>query len=185
MKPITRIDFIAPRRTSPFALALLLLATVALAWQAWLVWQGQRAVQHQRAALAVSARQAVVPSSSPSPQQRRMHVRLEQLAWHLAAPWDELLDLFERHGTGEVALVRLEPDAASGVVNLLARARDRHAMMVYVVSLESDPRLTSVLLRQHEVLVGADGAPVQFSVSAVWRPGQAQRARPALQEIAP
>ena len=179
MRPIRRIDFIEPHGASRAALALLLLAGALLAWQGWLAWQGQQALQTDRATLAAVTRQAAAPLPSASPEQRREWARIEQLAGHFAAPWDELLAAFEEHGAGRVALVRLEPDAATGIVHLLARARQPRAMMDYVTALEADARLASVLLNHHELLRDVPGTPVEFAVSAVWRVELARRA-PAL-----
>ena len=184
MKSLRRIDFVAPRRAAPASLALFLLAAALLAWQGWLAWQGRASLEHERAEFAAVARRVAAPQRVVSPEQRRQQQQIEQLAGHLAAPWDGLLTLFEEHGAGRVALVRLEPDAATGMVHVLARARHARAMMDYVTALESDARLASVLLSHHEVLREVAGAPVEFSVNAVWRAEVARPVRPALRETA-
>lgn len=184
MKPLRRIDFVAPRRAAPTALALLLLAAAALAWQGWLAWQGRGGLEQERAAFSALRRQAAAPLPVASPEQRRQQQQIEQLAGHFAAPWGDLLLLFEEHSVGRVALVRLEPDAATGMVHVLARARHTRAMMDYVTALENDARLASVLLSHHELLRDVSGAPVEFSVNAVWRAEVARRVRPAMRETA-
>ncbi len=183
MKPLHRIDFVAPRRAAPPALVLLLLAAAALAWQGGLAWQGRSSLEQERAAFAASARQAAAPLPVAAPEERRRQQQIEQLAGHLAAPWDSLLLLFEEHGAGRVALLRLEPDAATGIVHVLARARHPRAMMDYVTALEDDARLESVLLNHHELLRDVSGTPVEFSVNAVWRAEVAQqRTQPMVRE---
>ena len=185
MKTITPIDFVARRSVPGAGLAMLALAAGVLAWQGWLVWQDQRTLQQQRDAFATLTQQADAPARVVSAQERRPLARIDELARHLAAPWDELLALFEKHGAGDVALVRLEPDAASGLVTLTARARHRRVMMAYVIALENDSRLSSVLLNHHESLPDVEGTPVQFSVTAQWRPGTPQRSKTASQEMTP
>lgn len=184
MKTITPIDFVARRSVPGTGLALLALAALALAWQGWLTWQDQRMLQHQREAFATLTHQADAPPRVVSAEERRQLAQIAQLSRHLAAPWDELLALFEKHGAGDVALVRLEPDASTGLVNLTARARHRRVMMAYLLALESDPRLSAVLLTHHETLPDVEGTPVQFSITAQWRPGSPQRGKTATQEMA-
>ena len=115
------------------------------------VWQDRDVLERQRDACAAASRQAAAPQRSVTPPEAAaQHAQLEQLARHLAAPWGDLLALFEQHGAGDVALVRLEPDAAIGRVTLTARARQRAAMLAYVIALEHDARLASVLLTHHK-----------------------------------
>ena len=183
MKKISPVDFVARRTVPPTGLALLLLAGGVLAWQGWLAWQDQRALQNQREAFATMLRPSDGAPKALSAQERQWQAQINQVARHLTAPWDELLSLFEKHGAGDVALVRLEPDAGTGLVTLTARARHRRVMMAYLIALENDPHLTSVLLNQHEVLAEVEGAPVQFSITAQWRPGS-PRTKAAVQEMA-
>ena len=183
MRPITTIDFVARRSLPSAGVTMLLLAAGVLAWQGWLAWQDQRAMQHQRDAFAASTRQAEVPQKATSPAERRQIAQIEFVARHLAAPWDQLLAMFEKHGAGEVALVRIEPDASTGLVTLTARARDRRVMMAYVIALENDLRLSSVLLNHHETLGDVDGAPVLFAITAQWRAVSAQPAKAVSQEM--
>lgn len=173
MKLLTPIDFVAPRRSPGIGLALLALAAAALAWQGWLVWSDQQALNRQRDAFAATLRQASAPQRAVAPEERRAQAQLDHLSLHLAAPWNELMDMFEKHGRGDVALVRLEPDATTGMLTVTARARHRRVMLAYVMALENDKRLASVLLNHYETLHDVDGAPVQFSIHAVWRPGMA------------
>ena len=183
MKKIFPVDFVA-RPGLPSAGALLMLvAAGALTWQGWMAWQDQEALQHQREAFASLARQTAVPQRMASADEGRQMAQFETVARRLAAPWNELLGLFEKHGAGDVALVRLEPDASTGLVTLTARARNRRVMMAYLLALESDPRLLSVLLNHHEVLADVEGTPVQFSITAQWRAAEPHRAKAGAQEM--
>jgi Tfp pilus assembly protein PilN len=173
MKRITPIDFVAPRRAAGIGRALLALAAAGLAWQGGLAWNAQQSLAQQAESFAVAMRQAAAPQRTAAPLQQRAQAQIEHLSRHLAAPWDQLMDLFEKHGNGDIALVRLEPDATTGVVSVTARARHRRIMLAYVMALENDKRLSSVLLNHYETLHDVDGAPVQFSVHAVWRPAVA------------
>jgi hypothetical protein len=179
MKPIASVDLIGNRSMPGVGMPLLALAVAALAWQSWLAWSGQAAFEQQREAFAVTLRQAAVPRPPVAPEEQRTQLQMEHLARHLAAPWNELMALFEKHGAGDVALVSLEPDATTGIVTLTARARHRRAMLAYVMALEKDVRLSSVLLDRHETLHEVEGTPVQFSLHAVWRPAVAQQAAQA------
>ncbi len=186
MKLITPIDFMAPRRAGGLGRMLLALAAAGLAWQAGLAWNEQQALDQQREAFAGALKSAAIPQRAVAPEERRSQAQADALARQLAAPWDQLMDLFEKHGAGNIALVRLEPDATTGVVSVTARARHRRVMLAYVMALENDKRLGSVLLNHYETLREVDGAPVQFSIHAVWRPGMVVNAQPkgSAQEMA-
>ncbi len=185
MKHLTPIDFVAPRRLPRTGLALLTLAAAAIAWQGWLAWNDQQAFNQQRDAFAATLRQASAPQRVVAPEERRGQAQIDHLSRHLAAPWNELMDLFEKHGAGDIALVRLEPDATTGMLTVTARARHRRVMLAYVMALENDKRLASVLLNHYETLHDVEGAPVQFSIHAIWRPGvAAAQGKSSTQEMA-
>lgn len=185
MKALAPIDFVAPRRPPRVGSAVLLGAAAALAWQGWHFWQDRDVLERQRDTSAAASRQAAAPQRSVTPLEQRQQAQLEQLARHLAAPWGDLLALLEHHGAGDVALERLEPDAAIGTLTLTARARHRAAMLAYVIALEHDARLASVLLAHHEIVPEVSGTSVVFTVQAVWRPARAVRARQETREAAP
>lgn len=171
MKGLISIDF-ASRPALPRAGTLALAAAaLVLGWQGWSSWQEQQALAHQDERFAAQLRQLNVPQRGSGAGERKQRAQFDAVERHLAAPWDELLRSFERHGAGDVALVRFEPDAGTGNLTVVARARHRRVMMAYVMALEADPRLAQVLLTSHELLPDVEGTPVQFSISARWWSG--------------
>lgn len=180
MRSPARIDFLAaaPRR----ALGLLLLPTAAalFAWQGWSAWQEYRLLDRERSGLAALSRERAPGSGTMAAADRRRHAQLDALARYLAAPWDELFAVFEQRRPGQAIVQRIEQDAATGSVRLTARARHAEAMMDYVTALESDPRLSAVLLHRHEAATEMPGSPLRFELSATWKGGGDLRAADAV-----
>jgi hypothetical protein len=172
MKRWPVIEFGAAPQRPWFGVALLLCGLLAVGWQAWQWRDTEARIESQR----VGMERLFVPTSpsataSMTPQDRRRHAQMEVVASYLAAPWDTLLTVFESHGQAGVTLRRLEPDAATGIVRMVGEAPSLAKMMDYVLALEADKRLAQVMLLNHDMLKDATtGAPVEFTLSAAWRP---------------
>ncbi len=185
MKGLIPIDFASRPAWPRVGTLALAAATLVLGWQAWSAWQQQQVLQHQDERFATQLRQLNVPQRGTSAVERKHRAQFDAVERHLAAPWDELLKSFERHGAGDVAMVRFEPDAGTGTLTVVARARHRRVMMAYVMALEADPRLASVLLTSHESLPDVEGTPVQFSISARWWSGLGAAGSAQNKEVTP
>ena len=173
MKSLARIDFLGHAQRRGPGIALLVAAAVLLGWQGWHAAQEYTLLERERAGLASLTRQARPAAAAMSPQERQRHAQLDALARYLAAPWDELLAVFEQRAPGQAVLQRIEQDAQTGAVRLTARARHAEAMMQYVTTLERDTRIASVLLHSHEAERDLPGSPLQFQLSATWKGGGA------------
>jgi hypothetical protein len=86
-----------------------------------------------------------------------------------SAPWPALFDAIEAVRMDEIALLAIEPDAASGQVLISGEGRSYVAVLTYVSRLEAQPGLTRVHLARHEVRETEPRRPVAFSVAARWR----------------
>jgi Tfp pilus assembly protein PilN len=169
MKLDVRIDFIARRRKPVLGLCLAVLALAALGWQGTLALREADLLQSQRDGLASLQRQASGASRpTMSADDVKRHAQIDALARYLATPWPQLLALFEEHAASRVTLLKFEPDAAEGRIEVTGRAPGSKALARYLVELERDPRLSGVMLHQHEVLRAEAGAPVEFTFGAVW-----------------
>lgn len=83
-------------------------------------------------------------------------------------PWDALFRELEAAGDDGVALLAIQPDAASGQVRIAGEARKLDAVFGYVARLEAREGLQNVYLVGHEVR-DAPPRPVAFSVQAEWK----------------
>lgn len=171
MRSLARIDFLGRTHRRGLGTSLLLITIAWLGWQAWLTWQEYTMLERERAGLAALTRQSRPATTEMSSLDRRRHAQLDALARYLAAPWHELLAVFEQRAPGQAVLQRIEQDAQTGTVRLTARARHAEAMVQYVTLLERDPRVASVLLHQHESDGALPGSPLLFQLSATWKGG--------------
>ncbi len=85
----------------------------------------------------------------------------------LNVPWDALFrDLEAVSGEG-VALLAIQPDAASRKVRIAGEARKLEAVLAYVERLEARDGLSNVYLLAHEMR-DAPPRPVAFTLTAQW-----------------
>jgi len=171
MKRIHRIDLLndSPTRWGGWALAAagLLLAGVAV-----LPLLPLRADIEARTQAVSAERRASAAADAPielSATDRRRQTQARRLLVQLDAPWNELFNLLEQNADPQVGLLRLEPDAASGQIRLMAMARDLGAMAAWLRRLEQDPRLGDVQIVQHQIEEQQPGRPVRFNIVARWR----------------
>jgi hypothetical protein len=179
MKLDLRIDFIARRRWPALGLCVAALSAAVIAWQGGQAVREAEFLQRQRVGLAALQRQGTAAQQpAMSPEDIKRHAQIEVVARYLATPWERLLALFEEHALSRVVLLRFEPNAIEGRVEVTGRAPGHQALAAYLIALERDPRLSAVMLHHHEVLSGEAGAPVEFTLGAAWG-GGARTASPA------
>ena len=161
-----RLDFVHPR-PAPARLgwALLLLGCLALAWAGWRyqnVSAAHEAVSARLAALSpkpvAGSRRAVAPAETDAPATRRL----------LDADWGRLLDALEQSRPANVALLRVEAEAARGSLLVAATAKDAAAMLAYLERLEKLPVLTRVVLVSHQDEETEGLKTVRFDLRAQW-----------------
>ena len=83
-------------------------------------------------------------------------------------PWDALFHELEATEDEGVALLAIQPDAATRQVRISGEARKLDAVLGYVARLEARQGLRNVYLVGHEVR-DTPRRPVAFSVSAEWK----------------
>ena len=170
MKTVPQIDFIGPVRRPWLGV---LLALAAAAWLAMLGWQGWALEHDNREAAALLARRSVALAPPPprklTESERVRFAQANAVASELGAPWSALLGAFEEHGSGDVGLLKLEPDARAGLVRVTGQARNTRALFGYVRALGSDPRLERVVLTNHQLERTTPGMPLRFTLQAGWR----------------
>ena len=168
MKPRRlELDYVAsPRR--PLWLGVLVLAA-ALGIGAEL-FQRYRDGQLELARLEAAA-SLVSPQRAPAravPKERLdEEVRAaEAVVRQLTLPWAALIETLERAATREVAVLQLQPEAQTRALRLVAEARSREAMFVYVRRLAAAQSLADVHVVSHQVQQDDPQKPIQFTVQA-------------------
>lgn len=142
-------------------------------WQGGLWYELHARVQAERQSLSamfVSGKGAArgATTATMSPEDRHRHAQIDAVAGYLAAPWEELMTIFEQNRNG-ITLKRLEPDAGSGLLRVTGEATDFKAMAAYLISLEAQPGLGQVVLLHHERLKDTPGNSLEFSLTATWK----------------
>lgn len=169
-----RLEF-APhaRQRSPWAWLLLLLVLLLVALLLVQVGQRWRANAQQRLALSrIEGRPQPAAATTPVPSRSdpRDAARLQQVrqtARQLVTPWADLFAALEAAPSG-VALLLVEPSAATRSVALTAEASNATEMLNYLQALQDDPRLTHVVLVSHALQPQVPGTPLRFRLRANW-----------------
>lgn len=161
------------RRSSPMGGLLLLVALLLLAVLAIQVGHRLYTNAQQRQAMSHLERRewpaALKPQASvrsdPKEAARLQWVR--QMSRHLTTPWADLFAALES-APSSVALLVVEPSAATRSVSLTAEAANATEMLNYLDALQSDARFANVVLVSHAVQVQTPGSPLRFQLRARW-----------------
>lgn len=176
MRPRLHLDFVRPHARRARLAAFLLAAGLAASAGAGAEY-ARLAAQAERlqAAIADTARLARrdlprLRTAAADPKQLVEEVRGANLVLaQLTVPWDELFREIESAGGEGVALLAIQPDAASGTVRLAGEARRYEDALAYVGRLERGNVLYRVFLASHELRPGGAPRPVAFAILAQWR----------------
>jgi hypothetical protein len=174
MKPVPHLNFLrlTPRPWGGVVLALAAAGVLAaISWHGWELERGNREEASMLARRTVAA--APLPPRKLTEAERVRFAQASAVAGELGAPWSDLLAAFEEHGSGDVGLLKLEPDARAGLVRVTAQVRNTRALFAYVRALEADPRLDRVVLTNHQIERDTPGMPLRFTLQAGWRRGPA------------
>lgn len=174
-RPPLQLDHFAPaRRPSPGGWAVL---AVALATVAGLAVY-QRGLFEEAQALETFAAQKVRVAATRSPSagaagaQRTEEAarRADQIAHELRLPWTEIFDAVEAAVDPSVALLSVEPDTRATAIRVTGEARDKLAMLEYVLRLGAQPPFIRATLESHADRGTGARSPVLFTLIASWEP---------------
>ncbi|MGH8736405.1 MAG: hypothetical protein ACREVC_03485 [Burkholderiales bacterium] len=163
--PRLELDYVAAPRRPRWPGMLMLVAGLAFA---------AYSVGRYRAALeALSALEPApdltgyerAPASSDD-RRREQERRAESVVRRLGLPWAPLLEAVEAASGGDVALLRMQPQADSHSLLLTAEAKTKDAMLDYLRRLSASPLLFEVRLTGHRVRDDEPAHPVRFDVRA-------------------
>lgn len=154
---------------SPWPLkSSVLLFLIGLGACAGASWEGYEAYREQLAAARKLA--------AARPQGRREAVRLSakqveavnRAVRQLNLPWQELLGAIEEQLSDRVALLSVEPDAASRTLHIQGEVKTADDMVDFVEALNDDERFVSATLVRHEVNDADQNRPYRFVLEAEW-----------------
>jgi len=167
------LDYLTPARAPLWPGVLLLVVSLALAGALVLRYRDTQAALGQ---LRVSGK-LIDPQRRPLPAmpKERLDAELksaESVVRQLALPWASMVQAIEHSAVRDVAILQLQPDAATRTVKLTAEARTQEAMFDYLRRLGAAPGLAEVHVVSHQVQRDDPQHPIQFSVQATMRGGR-------------
>lgn len=145
--------------------ALLLLALCLLALLRSLSGNAQQARQLQAWDAAPAPRSPAAVRPDAAELARVQLVR--RTARNMATPWPELLATLESK-PANVALLAVQPTAASRSLSLTAEAATPADMLAWLRRLQADPRLNAVVLVSHQLQAQSPGTPLRFQIEGHW-----------------
>lgn len=174
MRALT-LDYARPARAPLWLGVLVLAAGVVMAgWAAAQYWKVSEEVAIvEQGVRTLERRAAKAPRQLPrerrdSRESQRALAQARAVWERLERPWPQLFRAIESAGHTHVALLRIEPDGAKGLVRITAEASALGDMLEYVRGLERTGVVTQVHVMDHEVQQRLPGHPVRFAVSASW-----------------
>ena len=162
MKVRLDLDF-APRRREVSLRGLILLATASLLFALAALQVGFKLSENAgQTRLLTGARSTANKSALPAKPARLSAMEtasakfVRQTSRTLETPWADLLTTLES-APSNVALLQIDPSATNRSLSLTAEAADFPSMLNYVQALQSDQRLSNVVLVSHQVQLQAPG----------------------------
>lgn len=152
-----------------FLLLMLMLGALLLV-QVGHLWRSNAQQRLALSRMESRAQPAATTEPVPSRIDPRDTARLQQVrltARQLVAPWADLFAALESAPSG-VALLLVEPSAATRSLALTAEASNATEMLNYLQALQNDPRFNHVVLTSHALQPQVPGTPLRFQVRANW-----------------
>jgi hypothetical protein len=168
--PRLELDYRAPPRR-PRALGFAALA-VALA-VAGVMMERYRDARFELDRL--DAVQGMLAGPRPAAQKKSSDEELksaEAVVRQLALPWSAMVRAVESAGTGEVAVLQMQPEARERQLRLTGEAKNEKAMLEYLRRLAASRALSDVYLASHQVMLEEPQRPIQFTALARLRDAQ-------------
>ncbi|MEI6469975.1 MAG: hypothetical protein WCO72_10910 [Betaproteobacteria bacterium] len=120
-------------------------------------------LQQQTNALKSDKKKTDKNTSNSSNQQGLITV-----ASQLNLPWGELLKAFDSRSSNQVALLEFNPDTNTGVIKIVAEARNSAQMTNYIEGLKKLKVIDDIKLTHHEVNASEQLLPIRFELEGYW-----------------
>jgi hypothetical protein len=112
-------------------------------------------------------RQAALDPKALADEVRNANAVLAQLT----IPWEALFREIEAAADGSIALLSIQPDAATRALRITGEGKRFEDVLAYIGRLESRPALAKVFLASHELRLGGSQRSVAFALVARWVDG--------------
>ena len=166
------LDFVQPRIRFTWRGAVLLAGGIALASLSIHQYMAAgREIIALEGELATLTRGAVHTGGAPGVALDQLRARIvlaNQVVRKRIVPWDGLFRDIESASDNKIGLLSVQPDVASGLVNISGEARDAAALTDYMGRLEAQPSLEDVHLAAHEIRSNQGRQVVRFNLNATW-----------------
>ncbi len=164
----------APGRSPPWGTILLAVGAVLATWVALEYgsvsdelarWEGKLSDTRR---LAKRALPSFAVEAAPSTELAQELKAANAVLDRLALPWDQLFAQVEGSVIPDIALLGIQPDPRSRLVNIQGEARDLTALLTFLARLEAAPALADVHLKRHEIRQNDPNRPFAFVIQARW-----------------
>lgn len=109
-------------------------------------------------------------SNRPRPPPSELQVRaVNQGIGRLNVPWGDFFEALQGVATPHVALLAIEPEAATHTMKGMAEAAGAEEMVQYLEDLRQSGFFKSVALTHHEINTSDPNAPIRFRFDATWQ----------------
>jgi Tfp pilus assembly protein PilN len=170
------LDFVRTRRRYTLPGALLLLSGITLAgFSVQQYFSAESKIAALERELARFTRGAGGAGSERKVDLDRLRARIvlaNQVVRKKTVPWDGLFRDIENSSDDKIGLLAVQPDAATGLVQISGEARDAAALTDYITRLEAQPSLQNVHLAEHEIKLNQGRPVVRFNLNATWAGAQ-------------
>jgi nitrate reductase NapAB chaperone NapD len=141
-------------RIDAFALALLVIGALAVAWVTS-QWITARNIEAKQAAALLKLEHRAAPKRAVS--------RPDNAGWRPA------FDALAATRSDKIALLSLNAIHAKRQIKLVAEARNLADAVAFIEALQQQPGVLRAVLNQHEIETAADQKPVRFQATVEWR----------------
>ena len=155
-------------RLDPFAIGLLVIGALAMAWVVS-QWLTVRSIEAQQRGALLKLEQHTAPKRTASRADSAALAAHEHITAQLNAGWQPAFDALAATHSDKVALLSLDMIQAKRQIKLVAETRTLADAVAFIESLQQQPGILRAALNQHEVESDADQKPVRFQATVVWR----------------
>lgn len=155
-------------RFDAFAIGLLLIGVLALAWVAG-QWLSARDQVAEQASALLKLEQRPVPKRTVSRADTSAQVARDRVTAQLNAGWQSAFDALAATHSNKIALLQLDAIHAKRQIKLVAEARRLADAVAFIEALQQQPGILRAALTQHEIETDAEYKPVRFQAMLEWR----------------
>lgn len=162
-QPIGVIDYLLLSLGAFALIAVFFLLKITMEKMAKWEMREAQLVRQQKQRISPRAASARVTEAT----QQEVKQAREVISW-LNLPWEPVFDSLELAASKEVALLSLQPNAASRAIRISGEARNLQGLVEYVEALEREPVFKNVHLVNYRIRQDHPQRPVSFLIALTW-----------------